>query len=418
MLGYWTSGMTAFSSSIAEQIWDMKYRFKEANGVNIDLGVQDSWRNAEFAKDVVSAGLKFIGPSAASIELMGVKDTSNRLMAEAHIPVLPGYDGVKQNDKFLASEAEKIGFPVMIKAVAGGGGKGMRFVKLKHQFLDSLKSARSEALNAFGEEQPMLTAGALIPNVYDVNNGTASIIGLQTGAYLNSASAQLDTAFVSASQPTVMNPLGGYGMPNGTTANTIDGKYAYFHSGQVTLQINSIVASGNGGTVNDSVSPLCFRVLHVRAKPDAAGVTPSLSADLLRNLSNQNTGLMGSMTLRQLMTDFSVNRERFTVVHDKKFKLSEPVQPNYAGSSANQPIRNLPYPSQKTIKLWLDKPKKKLRFSEDDNGLTNAFEPLNYDFVNYIFVICCREQTTNGEYSSTVKRWTLTTQGQTKYRDC
>lgn len=267
-------------------------------------------------------------------------------------------------------------------------------------------------------QQPMLTAGALIPNVYDVNNGTASIIGLQTGAYLNSASAQLDTAFVSASQPTVMNPLGGYGMPNGTTANTIDGKYAYFHSGQVTLQINSIVASGNGGTVNDSVSPLCFRVLHVRAKPDAAGVTPSLSADLLRNLSNQNTGLMGSMTLRQLMTDFSVNRERFTVVHDKKFKLSEPVQPNYAGSSANQPIRNLPYPSQKTIKLWLDKPKKKLRFSEDDNGLTNAFEPLNYDFVNYIFVICCREQTTNGEYSSTVKRWTLTTQGQTKYRDC
>ena len=80
--------------------------------------------NAEFAKDVVSAGLKFIGPSPASIELMGVKDTSKRLMAEANIPVLPGYDGVKQNDKFLASEAEKIGFPVMIKAVAGGGGKG------------------------------------------------------------------------------------------------------------------------------------------------------------------------------------------------------------------------------------------------------------------------------------------------------
>lgn len=267
-------------------------------------------------------------------------------------------------------------------------------------------------------QQPMLFSGATIPNVYDVNNGTATIIGLQTGAYLNSASAQLDQAFVSASQPTVMNALGGYGMPNGNTSTTIDGKYAYFHSGQVTLQINSIVASGNLGTVNDTISPLCFRVLHIRAKPDAAGVTPSLSSDLLRNMSNQNTGLMGSMTLRQLMTDFTVNRERFQVVHDKKFKLSEPVQPNYAGNSANQPIRNLPYPSQKTIKLWLDKPKKKLRFSADDNGLTNAFEPLNYDFVNYIFVICCREQTTNGEYSSTVKRWTLTTQGQTKYRDC
>ena len=267
-------------------------------------------------------------------------------------------------------------------------------------------------------QQPMLTATTTIPNVYDANNGTATIIGMQTGFYLNTASTQLDTNFTAAGQQPFMKELGGYGMPNTTTSTGIDGRYAYMHSGQVTLQINSIVASGNGGTVNDAISPLCFRVLHVRAKKDAAGITPSLGSDLLRNMVNKNTGLMGSMTLRQLMTDFSVNRERFQVVHDKKFKLSEPVQPNYAGSSANQPIRNLPYPTQKTLKLWLDKPKKKLRFAEDDNNITNQFEPLNYDFVNYIFVICCREQTTNGEYSSTLKRWTCTTQGQTKYRDC
>lgn len=265
---------------------------------------------------------------------------------------------------------------------------------------------------------PMLTAGITLPNVYDAANGTSTIIGLQTGAYLNSASAQLDSALTSAGQGPCMNILGGYGMPVGDTSTTIDGNYAYFHSGRVTLQINSIVASGNGGTVNDSISPLCFRVIHVRAKQDAAGITPSLSGDLFRNMTNDNAGFMSDMTLRQLMTDYSINRDRFHVEHDIKFKLSEPVQPGYAGNSANQPIRNLPYPTQKTLTLWLDKPKKKLRFNNLDNGLTNQFEPLNYDFVNYIFVLCCREQTTNGEYSSTVKRWTLTTQGQTKFRDC
>lgn len=264
---------------------------------------------------------------------------------------------------------------------------------------------------------PPLGAGIILPNVYDPANNTVSMIGLQTGAYLNTASTQLDGALTAAGQGNVMNVLGGYGMPDSTGSSGIVGSYAYFNSGYVTLQINSIVASGNGGTVNDSLSPLCFRVIHVKAKQDAAGITPSLSGDLFRDMTNKNKGFMSDMTLRQLMTDFSINRERFVVCHDKKFKLSEPVQPNYAGASANQPIRNLPHPSQKTIQLWLDKPKKKLRFAADDNGLTNQFEPLNYDFVNYIFVLCCREQTTNGEYSSTLKRWTLTTQGKTTFRD-
>ena len=263
-----------------------------------------------------------------------------------------------------------------------------------------------------------LTGGITLPNVYDVNNGTATILGLQTGAYLNSASSQLDAALTAAGQGNIMNPLGGYGMPQGDTAQSIDGNYAYFHSGRVNLQINSIVASGNGGTVNDSVSPLCFRVIHVKAKTDAAGTTPSLTGDLFGDMANKNAGFMSDMTLRQLMNDYGFNRDRFHVCKDIKFKLQEPVQPGYAGNAANQPIRNYSYPSQKNITLWLDKPKKKLRFNSTDNNLTNQFEPLNYDFVNYIFVICCREQTTNGEYSSTVKRWNLTTQGQTKFRDC
>lgn len=274
-----------------------------------------------------------------------------------------------------------------------------------------------DPVNYTTQQLPPIGSGIVLPNVYDPLNNTVTIAGLQTGSYLNSASAQLDAALTAAGQGPVMNVLGGYGMPQGDTSTTIDGNYAYFHSGKVTLQINSIVASGNSGTVNDSISPLCFRIIHVKAKQDAAGVTPSLSGDLFRDMINNNAGFMSEMTLRQLMTDYSINRDRFELKKDIKFKLSEPVQPGYAGNDANQPIRNLPYPTQKTCTLWLDKPKKKLRMNNLDNGSTNQFEPLNYDFVNYIFVLCCREQTTNGEYSSTLKRWTLTTQGQTKYRD-
>ena len=264
---------------------------------------------------------------------------------------------------------------------------------------------------------PPLPSSIVLPNVYDAANGTVSVVGLQTGAYLNSASAQLDAALTAAGQGPCMYELGGYGMPTGSTSESITGNYSYFNSGYVTLGINSIVASGNSGTVNDSVSPLCFRVIHIKAKQDAAGVTPSLSGDLFRDMENNNAGLMSDMTLRQLFHDYKINRDRFVLCHDKKFKLQEPVQPGFAGNAANQPIRNRNYPSEKYLKLWLDKPKKKLRFASNDNGSTNQYEPLNYDFVNYIFVLCCREQTTNGEYSSTTKRWTLTTQGQTTFRD-
>ena len=112
--------------------------------------------NAKFARAVELAGLRFIGPSSSSIELMGLKDKSKSLMAQSNIPVLPGYDGKNQNDNLLASKAKKIGYPIIIKAVAGGGGKGMRLVEYDHQFLESLNSARSEALNAFGDNRIMI----------------------------------------------------------------------------------------------------------------------------------------------------------------------------------------------------------------------------------------------------------------------
>jgi 3-methylcrotonyl-CoA carboxylase alpha subunit len=106
--------------------------------------------NPDFVEAVEAAGLVFIGPSAKAIRAMGLKDAAKALMVEAGVPVVPGYHGADQDDDLLASEAEKIGYPVLIKAVAGGGGKGMRLVEQPKDFAAALKSARSEAQTAFG----------------------------------------------------------------------------------------------------------------------------------------------------------------------------------------------------------------------------------------------------------------------------
>lgn len=106
--------------------------------------------NPEFVDAVEAAGLVFIGPSADAIRAMGLKDAAKALMVEAGVPVVPGYHGKDQDDALLAAEAEKIGYPVLIKAVAGGGGKGMRLVDASAEFADALASARSEAQTAFG----------------------------------------------------------------------------------------------------------------------------------------------------------------------------------------------------------------------------------------------------------------------------
>lgn len=106
--------------------------------------------NPDFVDAVEAAGLTFIGPSADAIRAMGLKDAAKALMIEAGVPVVPGYHGADQDDDLLASEAAKIGYPVLIKAVAGGGGKGMRLVEDADGFSDALNSARSEAKAAFG----------------------------------------------------------------------------------------------------------------------------------------------------------------------------------------------------------------------------------------------------------------------------
>ena len=106
--------------------------------------------NPEFVDAVEAAGLTFIGPSAKAIRAMGLKDAAKALMEKADVPVVPGYHGSDQSDDVLSAAADDIGYPVLIKAVAGGGGKGMRMVEAASEFAAALASARSEAKTAFG----------------------------------------------------------------------------------------------------------------------------------------------------------------------------------------------------------------------------------------------------------------------------
>ncbi|QFQ88200.1 ATP-grasp domain-containing protein [Paracoccus kondratievae] len=106
--------------------------------------------NPDFVDAVTAAGLVFIGPSAEAIRKMGLKDAAKALMAEAGVPVVPGYHGENQDPAHLAAEADRIGYPVLIKAVAGGGGKGMRLVERAGDFPAALQSAQGEAATAFG----------------------------------------------------------------------------------------------------------------------------------------------------------------------------------------------------------------------------------------------------------------------------
>ncbi|MBU2168127.1 MAG: acetyl/propionyl/methylcrotonyl-CoA carboxylase subunit alpha [Alphaproteobacteria bacterium] len=112
--------------------------------------------NADFAEAVKAAGLVWIGPPPASIRAMGLKDAAKKLMIEAGVPVTPGYQGEDQSADTLKAEADRIGYPVLIKAVAGGGGKGMRRVDRAEDFADALASAQREGQSSFGDPRVLI----------------------------------------------------------------------------------------------------------------------------------------------------------------------------------------------------------------------------------------------------------------------
>lgn len=124
--------------------------------------------NADFAQACQDAGLMFIGPSADAIRTMGGKSESKRLMEAAGVPLIPGYHGDNQDAQFLQQQADSIGYPVLIKASAGGGGKGMRIVENSSDFIDLLDSCRREAITSFGDDQVLIEKYALKPRHIEI----------------------------------------------------------------------------------------------------------------------------------------------------------------------------------------------------------------------------------------------------------
>jgi len=112
--------------------------------------------NEEFAQACADAGLVFIGPPPSAIKAMGLKAESKQLMEKAGVPLVPGYHGAGQDPAMLKREADRIGYPVLIKASAGGGGKGMRIVTKSDEFEASLASCKREAINSFGDDAVLI----------------------------------------------------------------------------------------------------------------------------------------------------------------------------------------------------------------------------------------------------------------------
>ena len=124
--------------------------------------------NADFAEACEQAGITFIGPPSQAIRLMGSKRASKLAMLQAEVPCIPGYQGSAQDDGSLEAEAKRIGFPLMIKASAGGGGRGMRLVQDDGDLKQQLRSARSEAKSAFGSDELILEKALLQPRHVEV----------------------------------------------------------------------------------------------------------------------------------------------------------------------------------------------------------------------------------------------------------
>ena len=145
--------------------------------------------NAEFADACAGAGIAFVGPSSAAIRAMGSKVEAKRLVAAAGTPVVPGYQGDDQDDAVLVAAAHEVGFPLLIKASAGGGGKGMRLVEAPEAFAAALEGARREAAAAFADEKMLLERYLVNPKHLEVQI-LADAHGNTTGVFERDCSVQ------------------------------------------------------------------------------------------------------------------------------------------------------------------------------------------------------------------------------------
>ncbi len=149
--------------------WERIIEAAQATGAQaIHPGYGFLSENEAFAQACAQAGLVFIGPPASAILAMGLKAESKRLMEKAGVPLVPGYHGADQDTKLLQHEADRIGYPVLIKASAGGGGKGMRVVEKREDFESSLASCQREALNSFGDAAVLIEKYVLRPRHIEI----------------------------------------------------------------------------------------------------------------------------------------------------------------------------------------------------------------------------------------------------------
>ena len=124
--------------------------------------------NTDFCAACQAQGITFIGPDPKAIELMGNKRLAKIEMLKAGVPCIPGYEGADQDEQTLLAQANEIGYPIMVKAAAGGGGRGMRLVHDSAEFLEQLKTAKSEALNAFGSDEIILEKAVISPRHIEI----------------------------------------------------------------------------------------------------------------------------------------------------------------------------------------------------------------------------------------------------------
>ena len=153
---------------------------KQAGAQAIHPGYGFLSENAGFAQACADAGIVFIGPSASAITAMGLKSESKQLMESAGVPLIPGYHGDNQDPEFLHSEADKIGYPLLIEASSGGGGKGMRLVERSDDFIDLLDSCRREAITSFGNDAVLIEKYALNPRHIEIQ-----VFGDHQGNYVH-----------------------------------------------------------------------------------------------------------------------------------------------------------------------------------------------------------------------------------------
>ena len=129
-------------------------RLTGATGIHPGYGFLSE--NTKFAELCANNGITFIGPPASAISSMGSKSASKHIMTRAGVPVVPGYHGDEQSEEYLLEQAQKVGLPLMIKPVSGGGGKGMRIVRTFEEFIPQLQSSVREAVSSFGDGRVLI----------------------------------------------------------------------------------------------------------------------------------------------------------------------------------------------------------------------------------------------------------------------